>query len=487
MSSFRYFMWRFQRMLQSLAAESAGRLLEPIDPHLKPDAFLVGFRVDEDAEGREPICVSPEDCPFHPDLFKSISERAKQIASEDPRSRLRCTTLRNYDLFEKWALLDGGRRAVEEVLAEQDTASVFFASQPTPVNGYVIVVVVQLDRACFDAHNRLTRSFVQKVQTRYPFGRSLIDSTGESYLGALVEKLQQDDIVLTRDLSSIHRAAAERLMRAPAWAGGDRLGLGDIHDICNTLSLQNDEGIESERRLVFVGREHPAIRIDLTLRTPVSVRAFGPVRKLLQMGSEKFFLFCDSQEVYGLGTVGAYDPARVDLFVVRFVKRFTWELLHADHLMMHCREGRPSSSRRPRPLCPFVRHWNGSSQVRRRNTSPPLADAIIALPHGAMLVVTPSAAQKAVRLAKQATVIEPIPLTRELIDQVTKLDGAILIDLEGTCRSIGVMLDGRACDKCTAGRDARYNAGVRYAYQENDRVVLVKSDDGMVNVLPELT
>jgi hypothetical protein len=116
-----------------------------------------------------------------------------------------------------------------------------------------------------------------------------------------------------------------------------------------------------------------------------------------------------------------------------------------------------------------------------------LADAVIAQPHGAMLVVTPSAAGEAVRLAKQATVVEPFALTPELIDMVTAIDGAVLIDLDGTCHAIGVILDGLASDRCTSARGARYNSGVRYAYQagKTDRVVLVKSEDGMVNVLPE--
>src|SRR5262249_34544979 len=146
---------------------------------------------------------------------------------------------------------------------------------------------------------------------------------------------------LVMDYSSIHRTAAERLMRAPAWAGGDFWGLGDIYAVCNMISLQNYEGAEGAGRLVFVRRDHPVIMIDLKLRTPVSVRDFRAVRKLLQMGSGKLSLFCDSSDVYGLGTVGEYDPAGEDLFVVRFVKRFTWELIHADHVMMHCREGWP--------------------------------------------------------------------------------------------------------------------------------------------------
>jgi hypothetical protein len=38
MCTLRYFMWPWQHMFQPLAANNAQRLLDPIDPGLKPDA-----------------------------------------------------------------------------------------------------------------------------------------------------------------------------------------------------------------------------------------------------------------------------------------------------------------------------------------------------------------------------------------------------------------------------------------------------------------
>jgi hypothetical protein len=125
-------------MFQALAADNARRLLDPIDRHLKPDTILVGFRVEDDTEGYEPICVSPEDCRFRPVLFERISERAEQFASKDPRSRMRCSAPSDPELYEKLVLREAWRRAVEQILAEQDMGSVFFASEPAPVNGYAI-------------------------------------------------------------------------------------------------------------------------------------------------------------------------------------------------------------------------------------------------------------------------------------------------------------------------------------------------------------
>src|SRR5262249_37340123 len=150
-------------------------------------------------------------------------------------------------------------------LGALDEKSVFFASEPVLVNGYLVLVIVQADRAHFESHYRLTRDFVQKVQIRYSVGRSLIETTVRAYLGALVATLQRPEPGhhprLIGDDSAVWRAAAKQLMRGPAWAGGDLMGLGDIYGICNTISLKNYEGAEGAGQLVFVRKDHPSIKI----------------------------------------------------------------------------------------------------------------------------------------------------------------------------------------------------------------------------------
>ncbi len=486
----KYFMWPWQHFFQHLAADNARRLLKPLDPQLDCGAFIVGFLAEE-AEDAYAICVSPDHCPFQPVVFEGVPELMERLAKDDPGFKIRYTAPTAPDLGERMARDRGLQGAVEQTLAGIDPTSRFFASPPTLVQGYHGLVVVRVDRERFDSHYRLTRDFVGKGAIRYPVGRSLIETTIQSYLEALVEKLRQPDpgkdIRLIRDYPTIYRAAADKLMRGPAWAGGDLIGLPDIYEVCNTISLQNYEGQEGAGRLAFARKDHPNIRIALALRTPVQIYDYGAVRKLLEMCSGRLCLFCDSLAVYGLGTVENYDPRGEDLFVVRFIKRFTWELSHAGNVMMHCREGKPHL-RPPGPSAAPIREalqrvFKGVEVERLVG----LAETVAEQEHGAMLVITPSAATEATRLANQATVLEPTPLTPELVPLVTAIDGAVLIDLEGTCHAIGVILDGPAHDKCTSGRGARYNSAVRYAYQEGktDRVVLVKSADGMVNVLPE--
>jgi hypothetical protein len=103
-----------------------------------------------------------------------------------------------------------------------------------------------------------------------------------------------------------------------------------------------------------------------------------------------------------------------------------------------------------------------------------------------MLVVSSAAAKEASRLAKQATCLRPFPLTEAVIPRVTSIDGAVLVDLDGTCHAIGVILDGQAHRHCSPSRGARYNSAVRYAYGRTDCMVVIKSEDGMVNLFPSL-
>ena len=64
--------------------------------------------------------------------------------------------------------------------------------------------------------------------------------------------------------------------------------------------------------------------------------------------------------------------------------------------------------------------------------------------HGAMLIVSGEAAAEAERLAPQSWSVEPTKLPPDLLAQLTNMDGGVLIDPQGRCHAIGVILDGKA-------------------------------------------
>jgi DNA integrity scanning protein DisA with diadenylate cyclase activity len=73
---------------------------------------------------------------------------------------------------------------------------------------------------------------------------------------------------------------------------------------------------------------------------------------------------------------------------------------------------------------------------------------------------------------------------------VTAIDGAVLLDFDGLCYAIGVILDGTVKPgDGDSSRGARYLAAIKYLNwsEKNDHkcLIIVVSEDGMINIFPE--
>ena len=67
---------------------------------------------------------------------------------------------------------------------------------------------------------------------------------------------------------------------------------------------------------------------------------------------------------------------------------------------------------------------------------------------------------------------------------LTAIDGALLVDPDGTCTAIGVILDGRATRGGDPARGARFNSAVRYVEgADHPCLAMVVSEEGTVDVI----
>lgn len=114
-------------------------------------------------------------------------------------------------------------------------------------------------------------------------------------------------------------------------------------------------------------------------------------------------------------------------------------------------------------------------------------DLLTQLPRGSSIIIAADATAEAQRLAQQGTVINPVPLSKGLLERATAIDGSILADPQGVCHAIGVILDGQAVEDSTPSRGARYNSAVRYvAAGSQPRMAFVISADRTLDVVPLL-
>lgn len=282
------------------------------------------------------------------------------------------------------------------------------------------------------------------------------------------------------------RRAASRLM-ADALAGvATPEAAAALFAACDVLSTEAYERSETSATLLLCARGHPSVEVLLELVEPVPVRSARAARKALQLSREPVAPLSDGASIWGLGRVaGPYDAAREDLFEVRFTGRSRWQLRHAGAALFAVENRRPrlpdpplgrerfeALARRVLPGCgdaPLARLWAAVS-------------AVVAAECGSTVVVSADAASEARRLVGQGTAIAPRVLEPEVLRAATGIGGAFLLDPDGVCHAVGVILDGVATARGSRSRGSRFNSAASYVSGRRGTLAVVVSDDGSVDL-----
>jgi DNA integrity scanning protein DisA with diadenylate cyclase activity len=380
---------------------------------------------------------------------------------------------------------------LEAVEANTDpNRTLTYCTRMVRVENYLVSLVLQIDRAARDSWPHLSK----RVWNQGGVPVSLIDCLIDEFLETCADDLSKPEpgrwMGETKDRSSIVRAAGRRFMYKASAAGNEFYGLHGLFETCNTIASLRYEGTEGAGTIVIARKNHPAIDRHLVFANPVELADYRASRKLLEMCRGPLALICDSNVIHGLGAVSdRYNPAEEGVFWIRFAQQHTWEFAHASQVLMRTSYGNPSLPQQK---------FNSALLVEMLARVIPKVptddvDRLIALArkasdakHGTMLVISPKAKQEVDQLERQGTRVEPITLTPALLGLVTTIDGAVLMTPDAVCHGIGVILDGRATPKGTPSRGARYNSAVRYVEQEKDCVAVVVSEDGMIDILPDL-
>lgn len=492
MNTIDFFMWGYQRHFQSSAKILAERIFLKLDKGLNPKIFLVGI-LSEERDDRHPICIEPEDCGYEVHTFSNIEERARHLEAIDEEHRIIHSHPIAQEHHNRRIKSRAFKNAVKQLLNLEDEyrGLISFCSYPVLVEGYRVIVVLQLNRSTYLSHYSLGIS----KRDRFEVSTSLLDATIKEYLDECVEALNKIDPgagieMLDRSSEEIVRKAGDYLMYTiTSICNVERFD--GLFESCNTISSLRYEGATSKGKIYFSRKDHPNIEVVLAFQNPVSMSNYRAVRKLLEMSSSEISLLSDTRYIYGLGkTRGIYNQRSEDLFSVDFTSHYSWELFHAEHIIMQV------NYRQPEILKARIDKEKFLSDIKRIfDTTQPkeieyLWELIIEATkqkHGTMVVVTNNAEQEAKRLSSQSTVIESTKLTPQLVRLITAIDGAVLIDEKSICYAVGVILDGLATEKGTPSRGARYNSAIRYVEtNENPCIAIVISEDGSVDLIPDL-
>ncbi len=433
------------------------------DKNLNPNIYLVQIM-----RTNNKIFIYPET-----DIFKKCLEHIKEIV-EEPGV--------NEQL--------GGK--IKEVfytaVNNKDSKEKCFCSRVISTDEQISLLVLCCNKEAYEVQPQLSNA------TEY---NSILSSITLEYLNQSIELMKNlfdkgmEEFEI--DLHIVFRKASENFMKritAPFLEHAPKST--NIFHTLNAISALRYEGNEGIGQLVLAAKNHRNIEVNLKLEKPIKLTESKAIRKLLEIASENFKLLSDGEFVYGFGKmVSRYNAGSENLFVVNFLSHYTWELIHySSHKMMKATYGQPIMKNN------FIGRDEFEEKLKEVFEKPKidnfaklwaLVEAARKQKHGTILAIVENAKKEAERLVTQCIKVHPMELSDEIMELVSSIDGAVLVDLDANIHAMGVILDGLVSKKGDASRGARYNSAIRYVEMIKHKCILVvvSEDKDIELVKPE--
>ncbi len=478
------FMWEWQPHFRISVQTTMERALSLAEAHLNPEVFLVGF-ADDPATVPHPICIEPETGLLQPNHLAGVDERAREIFDADPESRILHSNADVHESRQQWLLHRSRGTAIAEAVEASGTmpGRRVLCSAGGHVAGFDVHVCVGIDSDRFDALPTLVGEEVNRFPAPSSFiGHliSLVLTEGDHALGLrspgmLAIRRRSEDLVADAADSfvagcsfRVHAFLAPHLLRP-----------------LTQVAQRAYETAGAAGRLLLVSPDDEHLEIVSRLTNPVGLGGSRGVRKLLETTDDELALLVHDGGVYGLGRLR---DLNANAFEIEVVAHATWELRTSGMALLRVSYGIPTL---PTPTFDVAGLVDALQRILGADTAIddllPLVDSATRARHGTTLVISSDAESEARRLAGQATLVSPEQLSAELLSHYARIDGAILVDPNGICHAIGVILDGEASTHGDPSRGARYNSAVRYQRcAPAATLAIVVSEDGDVVHVPSL-
>ena len=257
----------------------------------------------------------------------------------------------------------------------------------------------------------------------------------------------------------------------------------DLFRLANHFSSLTYERAGAKGHLVVTDPDNLANKLKVTFQNPVGLREARSVRKMLELTDETKALLTDGGVIYGLGEcISAPDVAQITI-----EGHAKWLLSVNDTALIKVvyeHAGLPKPILDKNLFRDVARRKIGSVEVERIWD---IVQCVLDNDHGTTIVISEDPVSEIQRLGQEALAIKPEYLDHRDVARLGRIDGAILLGLDGRCFAFGVILDGRATSSGDRARGARFNSSIRYQrISEVGTLVIVISEDGTVDLIPNL-
>lgn len=482
------FMWGYQRHFRLSTEVGVKLALEEVGFFGDPKIILVGIQVAGQHEFD--ICIESKDSEYSPDDLININTRGRELYEAHPDRNLIHSVAHVHEQRHRQLRNWMRAKAIEEAFSTmpEERGRSFFASGSVRVDDYAVHILLSVDQ---DALTQVPQITTEK-RDRLRIHKSLIHSVIDEVLRLATRALYFPNpgsglLVLDARSDEIVRNATEAMVSSAIYCAGSLNG-SERHLLISNLSALPYEGRSGVGRIVIAQPANPAIDVIINLSHPTQINNALAVRKLLEVSGHEVDLLSDGEIVYGLGVVkDDYDISSETVFVISFTGRGVWELSHAGEALLIVRDGNPHL---PIRVLDEEYFQDLIDRLFLNADHSALLEAARATgnhSHGAMLIISGDASNESNRLSPQSWAVEPVSLPATVLTQLTNMDGAVLLDPQGRCHAIGVILDGIAHGKGDPARGSRFNNAIRYLDSEPPpTIVVVYSADGGIDILPKL-
>jgi hypothetical protein len=490
------FMWGYQEYYRVFMESKAKRILQELAPGLDAQALLVGVQAPDataDEKQHPAVCVVPENQEWDPAIFHGCAQRTEEIFKDhpdhnmfygdEPRMRDKPENIRKKSAYT----------AVSDAFDGYDQAhgTRTFCAYPVKMCGYYVIPALQFNKADLDEYPCL----VDPIEFHeFKLSGGFLDCVirqllHEAQRGLATREPGRFFDVLDDDSEAIFRKAGDEFCSVLLLASKDMMFQGTFRYL-NTIAALRYEGAAAAGALIVAAPGHPAVELKVEFSRAVPLDEPRWARKILEMSRNDLCCVCNGTA--GLRGLGVLKDMNADgVFSIDFMGHFKWQLRHKGKVLLQSSYGVPqlpkATIKEQAFRSTFCRLFPGvDSEEQDRLWR--VVGAATRQRHGTMIVISDSAEEESKRLANQGTPVVPVQLSADLVERVSGIDGAILVDRHGTCYAIGVILDGMATDEGNAGRGARYNSAIRYCKTRNDvpTLLVVVSEDGGVDMIPTL-
>ncbi|MFL4480523.1 diadenylate cyclase [Paeniglutamicibacter sp. ORCA_105] len=511
MTTINQFMWGFQQVFRSGLERTAQQVFAKVGFGVGPRAYLVGFAVRDDLP--HSVCFEPQSEELALLDLVQILTRSDEIFENDPESRIFHSHAPLHDRRQRH-LRDASRaRALHEALESSvpGQGRTFRVGSSAVIEGsYAVHPVLAFPSARWKAKPTLS----SKIRDRIPLLPSFQDSLAAQLLAKATTVMRTQEAPEGFGLLSggptvdeIIREAAQSFTRSIAVLAGYPYG-SELHSALDAVAAQPYEGRSSIGRVLLARSNHPEVDTTLSFVEPIPIGSTRRFRKALEMTDDTLSLICDGAQLTGLGILrnvadvsvskAEHTPrdkfdefdSRETHFSFEVMGRGEWQLTHRGTHMLRVIN---SKAEFPDPPLSRERFQDVARRLFPDTTKTDLdalwelASAAAEAEHGTILVIHRDAAAESVRLAPQAQQVTPTVLSAAVLSAVTSIDGAVLVDPSARCHGVGVILDGVATGEGDPGRGARFNSALRYHRSVgNDALIVIVSEDGMINLVPLL-